>query len=196
MSCDKLLELGQEAWRRDPAFLDAEIAKGSGRDTGRDVLHLGHDRRGQGVVLTHASLIDRAARAAEMEGLSDDRRGARLPAAGLDRPEHLFLRAALRHRLLHLLPGIGRDGDERHARHRADLLLCAAARVRGAAHAGFDPHGGRERAKASAVPALHGGRGARSAAISSMAGPWARSTACFIAWATCSSSGRCATCWA
>src|SRR5687767_5836019 len=33
MSCDKLVELGGESLSRDPAFLEAEIAKGSGSDT-------------------------------------------------------------------------------------------------------------------------------------------------------------------
>ena len=97
----------------------------------------------KGVVLTHHALIDRAQGGRRDGAPGRRRRGARLPAAGLDRAEHLFLRAALRHRLLHLLPGVGRDGDDRHARDRADLLLRAAARARGAAHPGVDPHGGR-----------------------------------------------------
>ena len=48
------------------------------------------------------------------------RGGARVHAARVDRAEHLLLRAALRRRLLHLLPRVGRDGDGRHARDRAD----------------------------------------------------------------------------
>ena len=148
----------------------------------------------KGVVLTHHSLIDRARAAAEMEGLSDARRGARLPAAGLDRPEHLFLRAALRHRLLHLLPGVGRDGDERHARDRPDLLLRAAARARGAAHPGVDPHGGRERAQALAVPLLHGRRAPRRRRDPRRQAGRRSSTGCCTGSATCWSTGRCATC--
>src|SRR5258706_5203186 len=71
MSCDKLLELGQEAWRRDPAFLDARIAEGAGSDTAAMFFTSGTTGVAKGVVLTHASLIDRARAAAEMEGLSD-----------------------------------------------------------------------------------------------------------------------------
>ena len=44
------------------------------------------------------------------------------------------------------------------ARDRPDLPFRAAARVRGAADAGDDPHGGRERGEALAVPAFHGRR--------------------------------------
>ena len=58
------------------------------------------------------------------------------------------------------LPRIGRHGDDRPARDRPDVLLRAAARVREPADAGDDPHGGRERDQALAVPALHGGRAA------------------------------------
>ena len=47
------------------------------------------------------------------------------------------------------LPRIGRHGDDRPARDRADLLLRAAARVREPADAGDDPHGGRGRASSA-----------------------------------------------
>jgi long-chain acyl-CoA synthetase len=71
MSCDKLLELGQAALRRDPAFLEGEIAKGAGADTAAMFFTSGTTGAAKGVVLTHASLIDRAKAAAEMEGLGD-----------------------------------------------------------------------------------------------------------------------------
>ena len=71
MSCDKLLEIGLESFRRDPAFLEAEIAKGAGADTAAMFFTSGTTGVAKGVVLTHLSLIDRARAAAEMEGLSD-----------------------------------------------------------------------------------------------------------------------------
>jgi long-chain acyl-CoA synthetase len=72
MSCDKLLELGVESQRRDPAFLDGEIAKGSGSDTAAMFFTSGTTGTAKGVVLTHHSLIDRALAAAQMEGLTDE----------------------------------------------------------------------------------------------------------------------------
>jgi len=71
MSCDKLLEIGRESYRRDPAFLESEIAKGCGADTAAMFFTSGTTGVAKGVVLTHLSLIDRARAAAEMEGLND-----------------------------------------------------------------------------------------------------------------------------
>jgi long-chain acyl-CoA synthetase len=70
-SCDALLEIGRENFRRDPAFLETEIAKGAGADTAAMFFTSGTTGVPKGVVLTHASLIDRAKAAAEMEGLGD-----------------------------------------------------------------------------------------------------------------------------
>jgi long-chain acyl-CoA synthetase len=71
MSCEKLLELGAAAQKQDPAFLEAEIAKGSGADTAAMFFTSGTTGQAKGVVLTHLSLIDRAKAAADMEGLGD-----------------------------------------------------------------------------------------------------------------------------
>ncbi len=71
MSCDKLLEIGLESYRRDPAFLETEIAKGRGDDTAAMLFTSGTTGVPKGVVLTHHALIDRARAAAEMEGLGD-----------------------------------------------------------------------------------------------------------------------------
>jgi len=70
-SCDELVALGAEAQKRDPAFLDAEIAKGAGGDTAAMFFTSGTTGEAKGVVLTHLSLIDRAKAAADMEGLND-----------------------------------------------------------------------------------------------------------------------------
>jgi long-chain acyl-CoA synthetase len=71
MSCDKLIEIGRESYRRGPAFFEAEIAKGAGTDTAAMFFTSGTTGVAKGVVLTHHSLIDRARAAAEMEGLND-----------------------------------------------------------------------------------------------------------------------------
>ena len=68
---DKLLHEGREALARDPAFLETEIAKGSGADTAAMFFTSGTTGNPKGVVLTHHALIDRAMAAAEMEGLGD-----------------------------------------------------------------------------------------------------------------------------
>jgi len=71
VSYDKLLELGRESYGRDPAFLEREIAKGTGADTAAMFFTSGTTGVPKGVVLTQHALIDRAIAAAEMEGLSD-----------------------------------------------------------------------------------------------------------------------------
>jgi len=55
----------------DPAFIDAEIAKGSGQDSAAMLFTSGTTGAAKGVVLTHHALIDRAKVAADMERLDD-----------------------------------------------------------------------------------------------------------------------------
>src|SRR6185295_15337405 len=71
LSCDRLIEIGSESHRRDPVFLETEVAKGAGSDTAAMFFTSGTTGVAKGVVLTHHSLIDRARAAAEMEGLND-----------------------------------------------------------------------------------------------------------------------------
>ena len=117
-----------------------------------------------------------------------------VPADGLGRRPPVLLRAVAGRRLHDQLSGVGRHGDDRPARDRPDLLLRAAAHLREPAHPGHDPHGGRERAQALAVPSLHGGRPALSARIFSTARASASSIGCSTRSAISSSTGRCATC--
>jgi long-chain acyl-CoA synthetase len=70
-SYDKLLERGREAYRRDPAFLEAEIAKGSGADTAALFFTSGTTGVPKGVVLTNTNLIERSRAVAEWERIQD-----------------------------------------------------------------------------------------------------------------------------
>lgn len=71
ISYDALLRQGKELLAAKQGFLQAEAARGSGQDTAFLFFTSGTTGRAKGVVLTHASMIDRARVAAAAEGLSD-----------------------------------------------------------------------------------------------------------------------------
>jgi long-chain acyl-CoA synthetase len=70
-SYDSLLERGREFHRRNPGFLDAEIAKGSGADTSALFFTSGTTGTPKGVVLTYTNLIERSKVVAEWEGITE-----------------------------------------------------------------------------------------------------------------------------
>jgi len=69
---DKLLAEGRERLQRDPGFVEAEIAKGSGADPAAMFFTSGTTGVPKGVVHTHASLIGPSRTAAELERLGPD----------------------------------------------------------------------------------------------------------------------------
>ena len=109
----------------------------------------------KGVCQTHARVHRRRDGRLRVRRPERRRQHALVPADGVGRRPSFFVRADVRCGLHHQLPGIRRHGADRYARDRADLLFRAAARVREPADAGDDPHGGRGRAEALAVPVLH-----------------------------------------
>ncbi len=109
----------------------------------------------KGVCQTHAAFIAAARGGIAVRQADGRREHPVVPADGVGRRQPLLLRAGDGRRLHDQLPGIGRYGDDRHARDRPDVLLRAAARVREPVDAGDDPHGGRKPRQARAVPPLH-----------------------------------------
>ena len=134
-----------------------EIAKGAARRRRGHALHLGHDRQAQGRVpdaLRRSS--PRRSGGCEFDRL--DRRRECCPtcrwpgSATTSSPTRSALVAGF-------TINCPESGDTVMTDLREigpDLLLRAAARVREPADAGDDPHGGRRRDQALAVPPLHG----------------------------------------
>jgi long-chain acyl-CoA synthetase len=71
-SYDELLAAGREAYARDPSLVDAEIEKGTGSDMAGMFFTSGTTGVAKGVVHTHASLLEPARTAAEMESLGEN----------------------------------------------------------------------------------------------------------------------------
>ena len=71
MSYERLREIGREAHRRDLAFLEGEIAKGSSEDTAALFFTSGTTGVPKGVVLTYRNLIERSKVVADWEGITD-----------------------------------------------------------------------------------------------------------------------------
>ncbi len=72
LAYDELLRQGEEAYRRDPAFVEGEIAKGSGEDIAAMFFTSGTTGVAKGVVHTHSSLLTPARTAAELDHLGAD----------------------------------------------------------------------------------------------------------------------------
>src|SRR5436190_20059600 len=70
-SYEALLARGREAYRRDPGFLESEIAKGSGSDTAALFFTSGTTGTPKGVVLTYTNLIERSKVVADWEHITD-----------------------------------------------------------------------------------------------------------------------------
>ena len=71
-SYDDLLAAGREAYGRDPSLVDAEIEKSTGGDMAGMFFTSGTTGVAKGVVHTHASLLEPARTAAEMEKLGEN----------------------------------------------------------------------------------------------------------------------------
>ena len=134
----------------------------------------------KGVVLAHASLIDRARVAALAERLEDtDVAMAYLPLGWIG--QNLFsLHAADGRGLLHLLPGIVGHAACRHARDGPDLFPGATAGARRPACPGVGARRGHRRAHGGSVPAAAWYWRGRVGAPGESVSPWDR-----IAHAAC-----------
>ncbi|HEY5896598.1 MAG TPA: AMP-binding protein [Burkholderiales bacterium] len=71
MDYGALLEAGREALKKDPEFVEREVALGKGSDTAAMFFTSGTTGVPKGVVHTHASLIGPSRTAAELEGLGE-----------------------------------------------------------------------------------------------------------------------------
>jgi long-chain acyl-CoA synthetase len=72
LAYDRLLESGRESHRKDAAFVESEIAKGSGSDTAAMFFTSGTTGVAKGVVHTHSSLMAPSRTAAELDRLGED----------------------------------------------------------------------------------------------------------------------------
>jgi len=161
-----------------PDTVSSEAAKGSGGDDAIMLYTSGTTGRPKGAVLSYDNLVWAAKAGATFRRARGRRRATVVSADGLGRRPHLLLRAGLRCRAGGQLSGIGVDGDDRPARDRPDLLLCAAARAGEPDHPGHHPDGGCRAAEAPPVPVLHGGGPpGRADACRRQAGSDRRSTA-------------------
>ena len=128
-SLDALIESGTAFVAQNPGWFQAEVAKARPEDVAAMFFTSGTTGNPKGVVHTHSTLLDRASAGAEFDKLTSSRRSAGLPAACLDRPEHLQLRPVAGLRLRGELPRVGQHRDHRPQGSRPHLLLCAPPRI-------------------------------------------------------------------
>jgi long-chain acyl-CoA synthetase len=106
-SLDELIGRRQGVCARSTRASSSEVAKASPHDVAAMFFTSGTTGNPKGVVHTHNTLLDRARAGADVRQADRRRGSAGLPAAGLDRPEHLQLRAVAGLRLRGELPRVG-----------------------------------------------------------------------------------------
>ena len=143
---------------RESRVLRRRSGQGRRRRRVDHAVHVGHDGQAEGRVPDARRVHRRRQGRRRIRPPDGAGQHPVVPADGVGGRSPLLVRAVAVRRLHHQLPRIGRHGDDRSARDRPDLLLRASARVREPADAGDDPHGGRERDQALAVPLFHGRR--------------------------------------
>ncbi len=163
-SLDELIEAGRSFDAAHPGFFEAEVEQARPEDVAAMFFTSGTTGQPKGVVHTHFTLIDRAQAGAVFDKLTEREEVlAYLPPAWIG--QNIFSYAQwLACGYVVNCPESAGHGDDRPEGDRPDLLLRAAAHLRGPADQRDDPHGRRRPPEALAVPHLHGrgaSRGAR-----------------------------------
>ena len=151
-------QAGRAAMEGDPSLAarwEDEIAAGSGEDVSVILYTSGTTGRSKGVMIKARAAVNAALDTVAFDNITErDSVLAYLPL-GLGRRPLPQLRSGLCLGLLHELSRKPGDGRPRPARDRADFLLRATPRLRGAADDGHNPHGGCQPPQAPHVRVLH-----------------------------------------